>query len=133
MLTVWNSAGLTVIVRIKYIVDVSLTEDFMFATAVSIHFPESPAPHPIEPSLTPFPIKERNTLGHDRTRHCHLLHVRINLASTLSIPPRQDHGPISRRLHPCQQQQYQQAHQINKQLLQIFEIADWPSQQFPNE
>ena len=30
-----TSAGLSVIVRIKYIVDVSLTEDFMFATAVS--------------------------------------------------------------------------------------------------
>ena len=28
------SAGLSVIVRIKYIVDVSLSEDFMFATAV---------------------------------------------------------------------------------------------------
>lgn len=31
-------AGLSVIVRIKYIVDVSLTEDFMFATAVR-HLP----------------------------------------------------------------------------------------------
>lgn len=32
------SAGLSVIVRIKYIVDVSLSEDFMFATAVRDYF-----------------------------------------------------------------------------------------------
>ncbi|KAH6721454.1 hypothetical protein DL95DRAFT_463428 [Leptodontidium sp. 2 PMI_412] len=43
LLCVGIVAGLTVIVRIKYIVDVSLTEDFMYATAVGHLFHSSHA------------------------------------------------------------------------------------------
>lgn len=49
------SAGLTVIVRIKYIVDVSLTEDFMFATAVR-HLPCTLNATPGQPRLVAPPL-----------------------------------------------------------------------------